>query len=108
MWPPIHEAEQRMTRLANRHKADWNNENLRKTLNQAARELLLAESSDWPFLVTTGQARNYAIQRFSQHMERFRKLCESIEAGQPDSHLTEEYWELDKLYPNIDYRWWCE
>lgn len=108
MWPPIHEAEQRMTRLANRHKADWGNENLRKTLNQAARELLLAESSDWPFLVTTGQARNYAIQRFSQHMERFRKLCESVEAGQPDSNLTEEYWQLDKLYPNIDYRWWCE
>ncbi len=108
MWPPIHEAEQRMTRLANRHKADWDNENLRKTLNQAARELLLAESSDWPFLVTTGQARNYAIQRFSQHMERFRKLCESIEVGKPDNDLTEEYWQLDKLYPNIDYRWWCE
>jgi 1,4-alpha-glucan branching enzyme len=109
MWPPVHEAEQRMTRLANRHRGDWDtNEDLRKTLNQAARELLLAESSDWPFLVTTGQARNYAIQRFSQHMERFRKLCESIESGQPDLALTAEYWELDKLYPNIDYRWWCE
>ncbi|NDJ84661.1 MAG: DUF1957 domain-containing protein [Chloroflexi bacterium] len=108
MWPPIHEAERRMTALANRHKDQWEDENLRGVLNQAARELLLAESSDWPFLVTTGQARNYAIQRFSQHLERYRKLTESVERGEPDGELAAQYWELDRLYPNIDYRWWCE
>lgn len=107
MWTPIHEAEARLTRLANRHRNDWEQHPLREALNQAARELLLAESSDWPFLVTTGQARNYAIQRFSQHMERFRELCDSVENAQPDAALAARYWELDKLFPTIDYRWWC-
>lgn len=108
MWPPIHEGERRMTKLANRHFKDWENEEVRGVLNQAARELLLAESSDWPFLVTTGQARNYAIQRFSQHIERFRILCDSVESGQPDGELAARYWELDRLFPDIDYRWWAE
>ncbi len=108
MWPPIHEAEERMTILANKYQYDWDNETLRIVLNQAARELLLAESSDWPFLVTTGQARNYAIERFSQHMERFRKLCDSLDKGAPDTSLAEEFYHLDNLYEDIDYRWWSE
>lgn len=107
MWPPLHEAEERMTSLANKYQHDWDNETLRIVLNQAARELLLAESSDWPFLVTTGQARNYAIERFSQHMERFRKLCDSLDKGSPDTSLAEEFQHLDNLYEDIDYRWWC-
>lgn len=107
MWGPIHDAEKRLMALANQHKADWDNVDTRGILNQAARELLLAESSDWPFLVTTGQAKNYAVQRFTQHLERFNHLCDSIEAGQPDYQMAAKYWELDHLFENIDYRWWC-
>jgi 1,4-alpha-glucan branching enzyme len=76
-----------------------------KVLNQAARELLLLESSDWPFLVTTGQAKEYAIQRFSQHVERFNMLADSLDRNQPDDALADELYELDKVFPNIDYRW---
>ncbi|MBL7063626.1 MAG: DUF1957 domain-containing protein [Anaerolineae bacterium] len=74
-------------------------------LNQAARELLLLESSDWPFLVTTGQAREYAIQRFTGHVERFERLVASVEEGRPDRALAEELW--DKVFPEVDYRWWA-
>ncbi len=77
----------------------------RTVLNQAAREALLLQSSDWLFLVTTGQAREYAIRRFSQHIERFEKLASSLEAGSPNNDLALEYWELDKLFADIDYRW---
>ncbi|PJF43978.1 MAG: 1,4-alpha-glucan branching protein [Phototrophicales bacterium] len=108
MWPALHEASARMTALANRYHDAWEQEHLRGVLNQAARELLLAESSDWPFLVTTGQARNYAIQRYSQHLERFRNLVDSIEAGTPDGDLAAKYWELDRVFPDIDYRWWAD
>jgi len=48
-------------------------------LKQAARELLLLESSDWPFLVTTGQAKDYGIERFNSHLERFNGLAEMAE-----------------------------
>lgn len=107
MWEPIHEAEARMEQIANSRLqiADADEE---AVLNQAARELLLLESSDWPFLVTTGQAREYAIQRFTSHVERFEKLVASVEAGEPDRALAEELWELDKVFPDVDYRWWAE
>lgn len=107
MWTPIHEAEQRMEWLANTYKNRYHDETYRGVLNQAARELLLLESSDWPFLVTTGQARQYAIQRFSQHLERFNELADSIERGQPDVTLAARLWERDRLFPDIDYRWWA-
>ena len=103
MWTPIHEAEARMEALANKYTKPSKDE--AAVLNQTAREALLLQSSDWPFLVTTGQAREYSIQRFSQHLERFNKLAASLEAGSPDVDLADELWETDKVFPDIDYRW---
>ncbi len=103
MWGPIHEAEGTIETMVVHFPSPTDDEQY--VLNQAARELLLLQSSDWPFLVTTGQAREYAIQRFSQHLERFNKLIESVTSGQPDRALAETYWELDKVFPDIDYRW---
>jgi len=105
MWQPVHEAELRMERLV----AAYPNPDaaVRAVLDQAARELLLLESSDWPFLVTSGQAGGYAIQRFSQHAERFNHLAESLETGRPDTAAAAHYWELDRVFPNVDYRWWA-
>ncbi len=109
MWEPIHEAERRMEGLVARHPAAQGA--LAEVLNQAARELLLLQASDWPFLVTTGQAREYAIRRFNEHLERFERLAEMAEAGQADEEaraLAEELYERDKLFPNIDYRWFAD
>lgn len=105
MWGPIHEGEERMESLVARFPDPTSDEAF--VLQQAAREALLFQSSDWPFLVTTGQAREYAIRRFSQHLERFDRLAESLEAGRPRRDLAEEYWELDKVFPDIDYRWFA-
>jgi 1,4-alpha-glucan branching enzyme len=76
-------------------------------LQQAARELLLLESSDWPFLVTTGQAKEYASERFVEHLERFNRIaaliesdaCESVEAQEMLSSLAER----DNPFPAIDF-----
>jgi hypothetical protein len=77
-------------------------------LNQAARELLLLESSDWPFLVTTGQAKDYATQRFTEHVERFEKLADAAESigangGETPAWLDELRYR-DNPFPTIDYR----
>jgi 1,4-alpha-glucan branching enzyme len=104
MWAPIHSAEARMESLAAKFENPKPEEEA--VLNQAARELLLLESSDWPFLVTTGQAREYAIRRFTRHVERFEALATSLERGKPERRLADELWEVDKVYPNIDYRWY--
>jgi 1,4-alpha-glucan branching enzyme len=57
--------------------------------------------------VTTGQAREYAIQRFNQHLERFSRLADSLTSELPDLALAESYYERDKLFPDIDYRWFA-
>jgi 1,4-alpha-glucan branching enzyme len=106
MWPVIHAAENRMKSVLESHPDP--SEQGRLVLNQAARELLLLQASDWPFLVTTGQAREYAIQRFLEHVERFERLLDSLEKGNPDQSLAAELWERDKIFPEIDYRWYAE
>jgi 1,4-alpha-glucan branching enzyme len=103
MWAPVHGAEIRMEQLA--AKFTEPSADQEAVLNQAARELLLLESSDWPFLVTTGQAREYAIRRFTRHVERFEALAASLESGRPDRRLADELYEVDKVFPQIDYRW---
>jgi 1,4-alpha-glucan branching enzyme len=79
----------------------------RAVLKQAARELLLLQSSDWPFLVTTGQAREYAVQRFRDHVERFNTLLAGLDEGRPDPALAAALWEKDKVFPDIDFRWFA-
>jgi 1,4-alpha-glucan branching enzyme len=58
-----------------------------RAARQAARELLLAESSDWPFLVTTGQAADYAIERFRSHAMRFRRSVDIALRGTADDEV---------------------
>ena len=104
MWPIIRTAERRMERLVEANPSA--SEPTLEVLQQAARELLLLQSSDWPFLVSTGQAREYAIARFEQHVERFEQLAEAIETGAgPNARaLAADLYERDRLFPDVDYR----
>ncbi len=54
---------------------------------QAARELLLAESSDWQFLISTEAAKDYAELRFQDHIDRFNRLADMAEAVQAGGSL---------------------
>ena len=58
-----------------------------RAARQAARELLLAQSSDWPFLVTTGQAADYAVERFRSHAMRFRRAAGIALRGTSDDEV---------------------
>lgn len=70
---------------------------------QLARELLLLESSDWEFLVTTGQAREYAEGRFREHVERFDALAGAMEADAAGlDALANELQALDNPFPDIE------
>jgi 1,4-alpha-glucan branching enzyme len=103
IWPIVYEAEARMAEAISQNPAAKGA--TRYCLDQAARELLLLQSSDWPFLVTTGQAREYAVQRFLQHVERFNTLVDQAGKTTPDISMVEALWERDKIFPEIDYRW---
>lgn len=106
MWGPIHEAEMEMEALVDAQPTA-KGEQLR-VLNQAARELLLLESSDWPFLVTTGQAKEYAEQRFTEHIDRFHWLATLASRNGALSAAERlqlvELEERDNPFPAIEYR----
>jgi 1,4-alpha-glucan branching enzyme len=100
MWPIINASARRMEEVAARYGgADGP---LGAAVDQMARELLLLESSDWPFLITTGQARAYAELRFAEHAERFDRLAAQVEAGEVDAAYLADVIERDKLFADID------
>ena len=81
---------------------------------QMARELMLLESSDWQFLITTAAARDYAEKRFLGHLHEFGELemlwAEFLanSALSPDSQKTlTELEERDSLFAEIDPGLWA-
>ncbi|MDD5155834.1 MAG: DUF1957 domain-containing protein [Candidatus Omnitrophica bacterium] len=98
----LHEASEKMTELA-KNFPDTNG--LRKrALNQALRELLLAQSSDWAFIMGTGTHVSYAVKRTKDHLLNFLRLYEDIKADSIDELWLAGIESRDNLFPDIDYR----
>jgi 1,4-alpha-glucan branching enzyme len=105
MWPIIREAEMKMEDLVLKYPEAQGV--LKEVLNQSARELVLLQSSDWPFLITTGQASAYATNRFLEHVDRFTQLANIAESGQVGKvaeEFSHQLFEKDKVFVDIDYR----
>src|SRR6266705_630960 len=100
IYPHLHAAVQRMTKVANAHKNEPSELNDR-VLKQLARELLLAQASDWAFLIRTGTARDYASKRTIDHDARFNKLHDQFAAGQLDEKFLADCEWRDNLFPNL-------
>src|SRR5271165_4749279 len=75
-----------------------------RTLRQAGRELMLAQASDWPFIVTNGTTEEYARRRFTDHLNRFHHLLERLERGEVDERRLEALEYMDAIFPELDYR----
>ncbi len=98
----LHKMGERMVELARGHP---NARGLRRrALNQAARELLLAQASDWPFIMKTGTTVPYAVGRVCDHINRFNHLYESIRGGSLSEPWLKELENRDNLFPRLDYR----
>ena len=81
---------------------------IKRALNQAARELLLLEASDWPFIMKTGTVVPYAVKRIKDHLERFTKLYEDINGNSIDERWLSDIEYRDNIFPGIDYRMYAE
>ena len=75
-----------------------------RALNQAARELLLAQSSDWLFIITNNTMVDYAHRRIKDHIGRFTRLYKELNSGKIDRKFLSEIEEKDCVFPDIDYR----
>jgi 1,4-alpha-glucan branching enzyme len=104
MWRPLHEAAVRMRHAVCRHPDAASGSIADRTLRQAGRELLLAQSSDWPFIITNGTTENYARRRFHDHVSRLHDLLQGLETGQVNEQHLEAFEYMDAVFPELDYR----
>ncbi len=141
MYPFQHDAERRMTALANKFAVQSPKSNVQtqdgskgpwtldlglwtRILNQAARELLLAQSSDWAFQIYQGTTVEYSSRRFQSHIHRFDLLAKMLEQSSPPYEggvaegrggslssdqlaLLTEIENRDNIFAEIDYRVYC-
>ncbi len=98
----LHVAAERMVELARRYPAA--DDLQRRALNQAARELMLAQSSDWAFIMRTGTTVSYATRRFNEHILGFQRLYQALEAGTVREAWLADLEARDNLFPDLDYR----
>ena len=98
----LHAAAERMVELARRFP---DAEGLTaRALNQAARELMLAQSSDWAFIMTTGTMVPYAERRTNEHILRFNRIYEGLLGGGVDESWLREAESLNNIFPDVDHR----
>jgi 1,4-alpha-glucan branching enzyme len=105
IYPHLRVAQERMTELARRFpQPDPLSERM---LKQAARELLLAQASDWPFILRTGTSPDYARKRVKEHLLRFTRIYEQLTAGRLDEEWLKQVEWRDNIFPDVDYRYWA-
>jgi len=100
----LHQAEKRMVELASSAEPDSDKPLLQRALNQAARELMLAQTSDWAFMMNAGTGVDYAVIRTQEHLAHFQRLSEQIAQAQVLEDELAALEHSDCLFPHIDYR----
>lgn len=111
MWERIYDAEQQMAELAARY-AD--HPEAARPLKQVARELLLLEASDWPFVTSTKGAPDYAEARVKAHHLNFDELAKLVRAVGEGEAVDPSPWQTlaevelrDNPFPDVDPAWWA-
>jgi 1,4-alpha-glucan branching enzyme len=105
IYPHLHGATHRMTEIARRQR-DTIEPVIERALQQAARELLLAQSSDWAFLIKTRSAPEYATQRTKDHLRRFNRLYDQLNAEQIDLEFLGECEKRNNIFPVLNWRYY--
>lgn len=75
-----------------------------RLLTQASRELLLAQSSDWAFIMSTGTTVEYATKRFKDHIHRLNQLYQMYKSRQIQIEILEEMEKRDNLFSELNYQ----
>ena len=77
-----------------------------RVLKQLACELLLAQASDWAFLIKAGTAREYATKRSLDHLARFDRLYDQFVTNGVDEEFLRDCEWRDNLFPNVNWRYY--
>lgn len=102
IYPRLHEAERQMVRLARRFHTPAPLQ--RRALDQCARELMLAQASDWPFLMSVGSFEDYAARRVRQHLKTFKTLWDELFQNEIDEEFLSRVEAQDNVFPEMNYQ----
>lgn len=109
MQPPLRAAGRRFERLAAAFQSTTPDPLTKRLLRQAGRELLLAQASDWPFLVKFNTAGAYPARRIREHLAAFETLAGVLESPPPrvEPAALADLEARHNLFPDLDWRRWC-
>ncbi len=97
----LHKAIERMEELAIRFPDQTSLK--QRFLNQAAREVLLAMSSDWPFIMHTGTFSTYAESRIRDHLGNFNVVYENMCKNAVNTEWLVKAEKRNMVFPDLDY-----
>jgi 1,4-alpha-glucan branching enzyme len=103
----LHDAAGRMHALAGKHVEVDRRSLVDRALSQAGRSLLLAQASDWPFIMKTGTSVEYAQGRVRDHLARFHALADDVERGSVDEPRLVALETMDNIFGDLDFRVWA-
>lgn len=75
-----------------------------RVLAQAGRELLLAQASDWQFIISSETAADYATKRFIEHLDNVDRLVGALETGERGPEIDQVVGTLEAtndVFPDI-------
>lgn len=97
----IHKSIDRMVELVQRFPDEKGLK--RRALNQAAREVLLSQASDWPFIMKTGTTVPYAVKRVKEHIFNFTRIYEDLCKNSINTEWLTTIEKRNNIFPDIDY-----
>lgn len=104
IYPYLHQAEDEMEKLAIDLHGLAVTPLQTRALNQAARSILLAQASDWPFILKSGTTRDYARKRITDHLARFNYLHDCIRKNSINERYLLALETMDNIFPDLDFR----
>ncbi len=106
LWRRVHDARLRLQGVVRMHSASSSSDAtgglIERAVKQATREVLLAQSSDWPFILTMGTQTGYATRRPIVHLSRAHRLMQGLEHGHVDEADLQQMEERDAVFPDVD------
>jgi 1,4-alpha-glucan branching enzyme len=104
IYPLLHKAEKDMEKMVNDVQRLALTSLQIRALNQAARSILLAQASDWAFILKSGTSIDYASKRITDYLARFNYLHDSIRKNRINERYLTALEIMDNIFPDIDFR----
>ena len=103
IYPHLHHACRQMEQLAADYPWQVVDALTQRAVRQAARSLLLAQASDWPFIMKSATMVEYAVNSVKDHLARFNYLYDSIINDQIDLEYLTALETMDAIFPDLNY-----